>query len=447
MRPLTPFRGILIFLFLMAGLLWYSRSDAYKLFMQSGKTVKWENGSATFNVNTSGGPSYSLEAIQSAMQNWTDVGTSPFSFTYGSSTTKSNQSNDGENVLSFGSVSGNSLGYARYWSNSSAHITDCDIVIKQNYSWTQSYLEDIATHEFGHCVPLDHTTASVTMNPTVQPGAKDLAQDDINGLTYLYPNALSSNPTGFTASISGSTVTFSWSALDGATGYRIYYGTSPGSYPASANVGNVTSLVAKNVAAGSYYLTIVGYNNAGDGPSSNELGITVLSAPTGFSSSVSGSTLNLSWSGLNGATGYRIYYGTVSSGRYTGSVDAGNVTSFTATGVPAATYYMALKGYNNHGESGYSSEIKAAVFSKPSGFTATVSGNTVTLRWTSLSGATGYKIYYGTSSGSYIGSMSVGRTTSLTVRSVSANTYYLVLTGYNSAGESQYSSEITITVN
>jgi type IV pilus assembly protein PilY1 len=56
--------------------------------------------------------------------------------------------------------------------------------------------------------------------------------------------------------------------------------------------------------------------------------------------------------------GYKVYYGT-SSKSYTGSVDVGNVTSYTLTGLQGGqTYYITITAYNSSGsESGYSGEV------------------------------------------------------------------------------------------
>jgi type IV pilus assembly protein PilY1 len=56
--------------------------------------------------------------------------------------------------------------------------------------------------------------------------------------------------------------------------------------------------------------------------------------------------------------GYKVYYGT-SPQSYAGSVDVGNVTSYTLTGLSQGqTYYVAMTAYNTSGsESGYSSEV------------------------------------------------------------------------------------------
>lgn len=84
-----------------------------------------------------------------------------------------------------------------------------------------------------------------------------------------------------------------------------------------------------------------------------------------FSSLAFAGNINLAWdaSPSTGVGGYKIYYGT-SSKNYTLSVDAGNVTSYTMTGLQdGATYYFALKAYNiaKSIESAYSNEVSAPV--------------------------------------------------------------------------------------
>lgn len=74
----------------------------------------------------------------------------------------------------------------------------------------------------------------------------------------------------------------------------------------------------------------------------------------------------------------------------------------------------------------------------------------VNLSWlaNSESNISGYKIYYGTSSGNYTSSFNVGLTTSYNLTGVtSGQTYYFALTAYNSSFlESNYSPEVSITV-
>ena len=70
-------------------------------------------------------------------------------------------------------------------------------------------------------------------------------------------------------------------------------------------------------------------------------------------------TTNADGTALNDLVGYKIYYGTA-SGVYTHSVDVGNVTTYTLTGLTKGqVYYTAATAYDTSGnESGYSIEFQ-----------------------------------------------------------------------------------------
>jgi len=74
----------------------------------------------------------------------------------------------------------------------------------------------------------------------------------------------------------------------------------------------------------------------------------------------SGGSVGLAWdsSASSGVAGYRVYMGT-RSGSYTSSVQAGNSTTSTISGLAMGTkYYFAVKAYNASGvESAFSNEI------------------------------------------------------------------------------------------
>ncbi len=72
---------------------------------------------------------------------------------------------------------------------------------------------------------------------------------------------------------SSGTATLDWTApvknsdgsvLTDLAGYRVYYGTSSGSYPQSIDVGNVTTCQVRDLPGGStYYFVVTAYNLAG----------------------------------------------------------------------------------------------------------------------------------------------------------------------------------------
>lgn len=73
-----------------------------------------------------------------------------------------------------------------------------------------------------------------------------------------------------------------WSAGTGnITGYRVYYGTSPGSHTSFVEAGNTTSYTVTNLADGViYYFVIRAYNSYGESADSNEM--STLSPPSGL---------------------------------------------------------------------------------------------------------------------------------------------------------------------
>jgi len=73
-------------------------------------------------------------------------------------------------------------------------------------------------------------------------------------------------------------------------------------------------------------------------------------------------TTNVDGTSLINLAGYKVYYGTTPV-NYTTSLDIGNVTTYTVTGLSSGTtYYFAVIAYNtNGGESGFSNEVSKAI--------------------------------------------------------------------------------------
>lgn len=251
-----------------------------------------------------------------------------------------------------------------------------------------------------------------------------------------------SNEVSVTTTGSTSAVNLSWSSMAGATSYRVYRGTTAGAeslyftvtsptYTATgawANSGtvpgsNTTQLSAPGtvtptgsttggtLAAATYYYKVTALNAVGETTGSTEASVTT----TGSTSSVA-----LAWAAVTGATSYRIYRGTAAGSEnvyYTsatnaftdtgatgtaGTVPVSNTTQVSAPGtitaigssfggyLPAGTYYYKITATNQVGETTGSTEASV---------TLSTSGSSISLTWAAVTGATGYKIYRGGSSG------------------------------------------------
>lgn len=198
--------------------------------------------------------------------------------------------------------------------------------------------------------------------------------------------------------------------------------------------------------------------------SSGGSGSSQLSAPSGLRASASGNTISLSWNSVLQASCYYVYNSTSSYGSwsYLGWTES---TSCTLRAESAGTYYFVVTTIDSNGnESSYSNTASCTVSgsgdgggggtskpSVPSGLSAYWDGPTsypyVVLSWNSVSNATNYQIFRSSSaSGSYskIGDSSYS---SYSDNNVSiGKTYYYKVKATNSAGTSDYSNYVSVTL-
>ena len=153
--------------------------------------------------------------------------------------------------------------------------------------------------------------------------------------------------------------------------------------------------------------------------------------------------------------GYMIYYGT-SSGTYGTPIDVGNVTEYTLDGLTEwQTYFIAVTAYDTlHNESGYSAEVSGIPSSSdPLGISlGPTSAGQIKLVWNPLTGAdgtpltdvAGYKIYWGTSPGTYTNSVDVGNVRTYTLDGLAeGQIYFIGITAYDTLhSQSAYSNEV-----
>ena len=204
------------------------------------------------------------------------------------------------------------------------------------------------------------------------------------------PIAAPSAPAGVTASVSGQSVTISWSvsADDGGDPAIAYLVSFPGQSDSTEN----TTLTFDNVAPGTYTASVAASNSGGTSAAGVSASFTVAapvgvpSAATSVVSTVVDQSVTVSWSasaddgGDPGIT-YEVTLGDQTPLSTTG-------TSVTFTGVPAGSYVATVTASNSAGEAPAASAASVTVAAPaslpgvPSDVTAIPSGSGVLISWT-----------------------------------------------------------------
>jgi|GEM_PF-2562755 len=156
----------------------------------------------SYYFNPSGAKVGALAALRASMGTWTGVETADFTVVYKGITSNSEYGTlDYQNIITFGPLDIYTLALNTVWYYSgTGKIVDSDIQFNIVYNWTTNGspgtfdLQNIATHELGHTLFLGDLYGSSDREKTMygygEPGEtkkRTLHQDDINGITYLYP--------------------------------------------------------------------------------------------------------------------------------------------------------------------------------------------------------------------------------------------------------------------
>ncbi|RYD81016.1 MAG: hypothetical protein EOP84_11555, partial [Verrucomicrobiaceae bacterium] len=249
-------------------------------------------------------------------------------------------------------------------------------------------------------------------------------------------------PANLTATPGNSEVSLTWSSAIGATGYKIKYGTSPGVYSnVLTTTGTAHTLMGLSNGA-TYYFVVSGTNTVGESGNSTSVSAQPVgppSAPTGVTGVAGTSRAILSWTAVPGATSYQISYG-VSSGNYSNTTTASGFPRIVSGLTNGTKYYFVVRGVAGGLESGNSVEVNATPIAVPTGLSATGGNGQVALNWSAAAGAPAYKVKYGTAAGSYPNSVVAAGTSAVVTGLANGTTYYFVVTGTNTVGESDPSA-------
>jgi len=211
------------------------------------------------------------------------------------------------------------------------------------------------------------------------------------------------------STLSGSSVTFNWSAGSGATAYWIDVGSAAGGhqYYSSGNLGNVLTTTVNGLPTNGNPVYVTLYSLVSGTWLNNEYTYTAYSLGAGNAvmstpvpgSTLSGSTVTFNWTAGAGASAYWIDVGsTAGAHQYYSSGNLGNVLTLTVNGLPTdgSTVYITLYSLiggtwsaNTYSYTAQNSTGGLAVMQTPVPG-STLSGTSVTFTWSSDTSATAY---------------------------------------------------------
>jgi Matrixin. len=165
--------------------------------------AKWPSSSAGFYINPHNADvsdNAALTAVLNGAEVWETQSGALFDVLYNGQVSDTTTAYDNRNVVIFRNQSnGSTIGTTYSWYSGNT-LVDADIIFWDGgfKFFTGSagcssgiYIEDVAAHEFGHALGLNHTsTAGATMYPSTQYCSQNwrtLAADDIAGVESLYP--------------------------------------------------------------------------------------------------------------------------------------------------------------------------------------------------------------------------------------------------------------------
>lgn len=236
--------------------------------------------------------------------------------------------------------------------------------------------------------------------------------------------------TKITAVATASTgIKITWSKVKGIKGYYIYRKTETGDWSRIKNaLSTATSYTDTGAKKGVVYLyTIKPYNGSSTGISCTSVKAVRLVAPAVKVATGNG-YVSVTWDAVTGAAGYTVYRKT-GTGSWTalGKV-AATVKSYKDTTAKSGTkYYYTVKAYNGSCPGLYKASSAIKYLSMPQLVSATSVSSGVTVKWTKVTGASGYYVYRKTGSGSYsrISNIKKGTTVSYTDKGAKKGTKYV----------------------
>lgn len=198
-------------------------------------------------------------------------------------------------------------------------------------------------------------------------------------------------PTNVKAQVVSDGIKITWNSLDGCTGYRVYRSTGVlAGTVEGAQTTSFTDVTVNNNTKYQYY--VVGI--AGDTESNKSAlttSISYLKAPEKFTVEPASGGLTVSWSKLDGASKYRLYYKNETSSSWK-STDLTSVSKTFTDLTAGETYEFKVCAVNGASVLGSETDVKQYVYLKATTLKLANSVKGVKITYSKVDGASEYKI-------------------------------------------------------
>lgn len=261
------------------------------------------------------------------------------------------------------------------------------------------------------------------------------------------------HPSSLTATQDTSSITLKWSKVNGATGYKVYrYNATTGQYILIKTTNKLTYTVTGLKAGTNYRYAVRAYKTLADGSELLSLRKILKTGtepvhPSKVSvTSRSTSSIKISWPKVTGAEGYRVYIYNSSTGTYK-TYKTTTATSCNITGLKSGTKYrIGVRAYSETAEGTKLFGLRKVLNTSTKPLAPFINSVTspskgkVTLKWSNVSGESGYQIYYSAkSNGTYKKLDSTGvNDVSETIKGLqSGKTYYFKVRAYKTVNDTK----------
>ena len=336
---------------------------APRLLSYSTGEAAWPTTEVLYRINPANddvSSSAAIAALQVGASAWSSQSNASVQLVYGGTTSTSAVQYDAQNTVFFRDASsGGAIATAYRWWNNSGDLLDADVIFwdASNTFFTGTsgcqngaYIEDIAAHEFGHALGMDHSGVSgATMRGSYNScstSPRTLSADDVAGIEALYPptgnTPAPSSPTNLTAVTSAASpetaIDLAWADTSGSESYfAIERSTDGQSFQfVGQNAADDTTFTDPSLSAGgTYWYRVVAGNGGGESAPSNVAWAETAAAPPpnpdpdppptvdppaaptapapGSGTTYASRDTDLAWSGGAGATSFDVYFGQSSS--------------------------------------------------------------------------------------------------------------------------------------